>query len=352
MKYDKASQNFPLMKEGAPGLNGNNVVRDSKTLSATSSPVIESLAQAMGITDAEIARRKEWLELTDEDVERITAINDFAQRVQDEIVEELYQHFLAFPETRAFFRDSQVLERVKAMQKEYFLRLTQGNYDRAYVQERLQIGAVHGRIGLDTKWYIGGYNFYMRAIATRLFQEFPGEPEKALEIFLSLIKLEFFDIGLTLDTISFQRERTIFQQQESILELSTPVLQVRDRLLILPIIGIIDTQRARQLTEQLLRAIRDNRAKVVVMDITGVPTVDSRIANHLLQTVEASKLMGAIVIVTGLSSEVAMTLVTLGIDLSKLNTVGDLQGGIEEAERILGYKVIQTDEGTARTMAV
>src|SRR5438128_6042987 len=137
-----------------------------------------------------------------------------------------------------------------------------------------------------------------------------------------------------------ERERVIREQQEAIRVLSTPVLQVRERLLILPIIGVIDPQRARQLTEQLLRGIRTNRAKVVVIDITGVPVMDETVANHLVQTVEAARLLGATVIITGLSSEIAQTLVTIGVDLGKMHTVGDLQGGIEEAERLLGYKVM------------
>ena len=134
-----------------------------------------------------------------------------------------------------------------------------------------------------------------------------------------------------------ERERVIRDQQEAIRELSTPVLQVRERLLILPIIGIVDPKRAQKLTEQLLQGIRENRAKVVVIDITGVPTMDKKIANHLVQTVDASRLLGASVILTGLSSEIAQTLVTIGVDLTKIITVGDLQGGIEEAERMLGY---------------
>ncbi len=141
-----------------------------------------------------------------------------------------------------------------------------------------------------------------------------------------------------------ERERVIRQQQEAIRELSTPVLQVREQLLILPIIGVLDSQRARQVTEQLLRAIRANRAKVVVIDITGVPTIDSTVANDLVRTVDASGLMGASVIITGLSSEIALTLVNIGLDLSKMNAVGDLQGGIEEAERLLGYEVTRTGE--------
>lgn len=147
-----------------------------------------------------------------------------------------------------------------------------------------------------------------------------------------------------------ERERIIRQQQEAIRELSTPVLQVRERLLILPIIGVIDSQRAKQITEQLLRGIRNNRAKVVVIDITGVPTIDSTVANNVVQTVEASRLMGAGVIISGLSSEIAQTLVTIGVDLSKLNAVGDLQGGIELAERMLGYTV-RSSELTNLTLA-
>jgi rsbT co-antagonist protein RsbR len=141
-----------------------------------------------------------------------------------------------------------------------------------------------------------------------------------------------------------ERERVIRQQEDSLRELSTPVLQVRERLLILPIIGVLDKERAQQLTEQLLGGIRTHRARVVVIDITGVPDVDEAVADHLVKTVDASRLMGAGVIITGLSSEIAQTLVTIGVDLDKMNTVGDLQGGIEEAERLLGFKVVRTDD--------
>ncbi|NEK60455.1 STAS domain-containing protein [Geodermatophilus sabuli] len=142
-----------------------------------------------------------------------------------------------------------------------------------------------------------------------------------------------------------ERERVIRQQQDSIRELSTPVLPVRERLLILPIIGVLDRERARQVTVQLLGGIRKHRAKVVVVDITGVPDVDESVANHLVRTVDASRLMGASVIITGLSPEIAQTLVTIGVDLSKMNTIGDLQGGLEEAERLLGYTVTRSENG-------
>ena len=144
-----------------------------------------------------------------------------------------------------------------------------------------------------------------------------------------------------------ERERVIGQQQDAIRELSTPVLRVRERLLILPIIGVLDAQRARQLTEQLLRGIREHRARVVVLDITGVPDVDDTVADHLAGTIDASRLMGAAVIVTGLSADIAQTLVAIEADIGKLNTVGDLQGGIEEAERLLGLTLTRADRSPA-----
>lgn len=125
------------------------------------------------------------------------------------------------------------------------------------------------------------------------------------------------------------------QVEALVLQLSTPVLQIRERLLLLPIIGVIDAERARHLTDRLLSAIRENRAKVVVIDVTGVALMDSYIANHLLRAMEAARLLGTTVIITGISPDVTQALLRLGLDLTRLNTVGDLQSGIEEAERLM-----------------
>ncbi len=296
--------------------------------------------EEIALDDLEVARRKAFLELREADVERLRELSGFAKDYVDPIVEDLYRHFLSFEDTRAFFRDPRVLDRVKRLQKDYFLRLTEGDYGQEYVNNRLRIGTVHERIELAPKWYLGAYSFYLRAVATRLQEAFGEESSRVVPLFLSLMKLVFLDVGLAMDTYIHAREITLRRQQEAIRELSTPVLQIRDRLLLLPIIGVIDTHRARLVTDNLLRAIRDNRAKVVVMDVTGVATIDTKVANHLIQTVTAANLMGAKVIVTGLSSDVAQALVGLGLDLSKLNTAGDLQGGIEEADRLLGLRVV------------
>lgn len=298
-----------------------------------------AVPQQLELDEEEVARRKAFLQFGDDDVEALKGFRDLARKYADPVIEEFYTHVLSFAETRAQFAQAHVLERVKRLQKEYFIRLTEGEYGAEYVANRLKIGAAHERVGVAPKWYLGMYSFYLRLVARRISENFPGEPARALSSFLSLLKLVFFDISLAVDTYIDAREATMRKQQEAIRELSTPVLQIRDRLLLLPIIGVIDTHRARLVTDSLLRSIRTTRAKVVVMDVTGVATIDSRVANHLIQTVTAAGLMGASVIVTGLSSDVAQALVGLGLDLSKLTTAGDLQGGIEEAERLLGYRV-------------
>ena len=300
----------------------------------------EGLADAIGLGANELAMRKRFLEFDDDDVHRLEGMYDLTQEYVDSVIEAFYDHLLSFQETAAFFRDPRVLEYVKARQKQYFIRLTQGDYEQEYVEDRLKLGSIHEQIGLPVRSFLGMYAFYLRQIAARLLDEYADRPEQAFPAFHSLTKLLFFDIGLAVDTYIYQRERTIANQQEAIRELSTPVLRLRDRLLVLPIIGILDTSRAQKLTEDLLASIRESRARVVILDVTGVPAVDSAVANHLLQAVEASRLMGAKVIVTGLSSNVAQTLVTLGVDLTKMNAVGDLQGGIEVADRIMGYRVV------------
>ena len=198
------------------------------------------------------------------------------------------------------------------------------------------------RRGVETHEVLGIVLLLRDVLARSLFVHYQDDPE-VLNRILDAYEPAANRIAVTVG-VSFveERERVIREQQAAIRELTTPVLQVRDRLVILPIIGMLDSQRARQLTEQLLSAIQANRAKVVVIDITGVASIDMTVANHLVQTVKASRLMGASAIITGLSSGIAQTLVDLGVDLSMMKTVGDLQGGLEEAERLLGYRVIQS----------
>jgi rsbT co-antagonist protein RsbR len=300
-----------------------------------------SLVREMGITDANIELRKKAVGFGADDLTRIAALQDLVSKCVDKHTSSFFNHLSGLEEARAALANRDLLDKARRLKSEHVVAMVSGDYGSEYVLQRVRLAGLYNKVGLEQRLFLGAFHALLRSIGTDVIKHFERKPLEGFEAFMSLKKIAFFDVALIVDAMIFERERTIRRQQEAIRELSTPVLQVRGRLLLLPIIGVIDTLRARLITETLLQSIRSNRAKVVVMDVTGVASIDSKVANHLLQTVTAARLMGAVVIVTGLSSDVAQSLVALGIDLARFNTVGDLQGGIEEAERLLGYRVTQ-----------
>lgn len=220
--------------------------------------------------------------------------------------------------------------------------LESGDYDAAeeYAERMAKRGVLRG---MTPEQILGGMLTLRDVYGRSFFEMYVRQPDRlgaALDAYEPVANKILVIVAMAFIA---ERERVVRQQQEAIRELSTPVLRVRDQLLILPIVGLIDSDRARQLTDQLLRAIREHRARVVVIDITGVPMVDSKVANHLIQTIDAARLLGTTVIVTGITPPIAQALVTTGVDVSRMQTVGDLQGGIDLADRRLGYKVIRAE---------
>lgn len=132
----------------------------------------------------------------------------------------------------------------------------------------------------------------------------------------------------------------ISEQRQTIDELQTPVIQVWPGVLALPLVGTIDTMRAQGMNEALLHRIVETGSEFILLDITGVPVVDTAVARHLLETVSAARLLGAEVMIVGLSARTAMTLVQLGLDLSDVTTRATMAKGLELAFRRLGLEVV------------
>ncbi|MFE0515529.1 PAS domain S-box protein [Streptomyces sp. NPDC058964] len=143
-----------------------------------------------------------------------------------------------------------------------------------------------------------------------------------------------------------ETEQRLLRQRDEILELSTPVIQVWDKVLALPIIGTLDTLRATRLTEGLLEKIAQTQAEVAILDISGVPTIDTQVAQHLLKTVQAAGLMGTVSIMSGVRPETAQSMVHLGIDMGRLRSRNTLQDALQLALAVLAERA-----GTAATAA-
>jgi rsbT co-antagonist protein RsbR len=290
------------------------------------------------LDDAEVQNRRVFFRLSDDDLKRLASLKPFAEKVTDAIVEEFYALLLGHKDTHNFLQDEATIRRVKRAQREYFLGLFGGRCDLAYVEDRLRVGAAHERIGLAPKWYLGAYRQYLQLILDALYTELKEETS-VREAFGSIQRIVFFDVALAIDTYIAANLDALGRHQAAIRELSTPVIRVYDRVLLLPLVGTIDSHRAHQVMEAVLLNIVEAQAKCIIIDIAGVPVVDTRVADHLLKTTAAVRLLGAQTVLTGITAQVARTMVQLGVDVSAMHTVSRLSDGIELALGMVG-KVI------------
>jgi len=156
---------------------------------------------------------------------------------------------------------------------------------------------------------------------------------------LGLVTVEYFFKG---------REKNLKEYARVMSEMATPILFLWKEILFLPIIGVVDSKRAQTIMENILQQIPEKSSKILIMDIQGVPIVDSAVANHIVKITRATRLMGCESIVTGISSPVAQALVNLGIDLGGLITKSTLIDGLEHAFAMLGYRVIRDSPVTKK----
>jgi rsbT co-antagonist protein RsbR len=327
----------------SPGPSSSGAPSESDAVSET--PVeatAEYFVREFGLSAKEVERRLAIIGLVDEDRARIRTLAVIIGPRARELTAAFFV-FLSSHKDGGFIVDLETLETASRLKVEHLLAMVKADYGLDYVEERLKLATLYAGAGVDPRFFLAAYSNLVRTIGDLVMEHHRKDPDVGFAAFESLMKVAFFDLSLIVDVIVFERERIIRQQQEAIRELSTPALPVREGLLILPMIGIIDSQRSRQLTDNLLKAIRKHRARVVVMDITGVPSMDHDVASRLFQTVTAARLTGARLVVSGISAQVSQALVSLGVDVSGLDTYGDLRGAIEEAERVLGYTVQRVD---------
>jgi rsbT co-antagonist protein RsbR len=150
-------------------------------------------------------------------------------------------------------------------------------------------------------------------------------------------------VGAIYDGFAQLQGEVIDQQVSTLQELSTPIVPIYEGVLVLPMIGNIDSNRASRIMEDLLEQISVNNADVVILDITGVPLIDTGVANYILQTARAVRLLGSQVVLVGIGADIAQTIVQLGIDLNMITTRANLRAGFEYALNQLGFGITQLE---------
>ena len=172
------------------------------------------------VTAEEIELRKKWLEFEESD-ERIIVdeIDKLVGNDTDDLIENMYSHFLSFEETRSFFPSPMILKHAQKAQKEYFVRFTKGSYDEKYVADSLNVGSTHHRIDLDPKWYIGAYNRVLSWFLPKIVNHFHNSPGQLTKALSALMKLIFFDMGLAIECYITAKEQALRQHRDAIREL-------------------------------------------------------------------------------------------------------------------------------------
>jgi rsbT co-antagonist protein RsbR len=294
------------------------------------------------VTLAEWEERKRFVGFTDDDAALLGGLAPLFERIADDVMVAMYDLFMSFEETARYFPDEKTTSRVKAMQKQYFLEFAGGDYGDAYLQKRLKVGRTHQRIGLEPRWYTGAFTIYGRLLFPKLREEF-SDPLEVDKAYLALHKLFSLDQELTVSTYSAVREHSLRLLSDEILDVSTPVVQLWSGVIAVPLIGTLDTRRAQTFMERTLDSVVEHQADYVIVDITGVPTMDTRTAQHILETISAVKLLGAHLVLTGVRPAIAQTLVQLGIDFSGIATRSSLASGLAHVFGQLGLDMTGTE---------
>ena len=248
----------------------------------------------------------------------------------DTVVERFYEWLGAQPEFNVFFKSQDTVERVKKLQKVYWADFFNGVVDQRYIDYRVHIGELHAQRDMPNLIYFAAMlRFQLLFMEELMASELAADRRRpAVRAFNKLLALDTY---VTSDQIAQFAKRRVMESGKAMLAMSTPVSSIWDGILLLPLVGIVDSQRTQDIMEKTLSRIAESRARVFVMDISGVVTVDTAVANNFIRITQATRLMGCDCIISGISPSVARTLVELGANVGEVRTTATLRDALQLA---------------------
>ncbi len=206
------------------------------------------------------------------------------------------------------------------------------------MQKRRTIGEVHARIGLPLTVYFAAMNFSLRIFIEEMYDGKLSAKDYTTAV-RAVTKLMHVDTAVVVDTFMKLTKQTISEQSEALMEMSTPVTALWEDILMLPVVGIIDSKRSQDIMNAMLSKISATQSKIIILDISGVAIVDTAVANHLIKITRATKLMGCECLISGISPTIAQTVVELGIDVGDVQTTATLRDALQIAFKNTGVEI-------------
>jgi rsbT co-antagonist protein RsbR len=276
--------------------------------------------------------------LSNDDLALVRRLGEHVLSDFSAIVEEFYAWLPNLEEYARFFQNAAQIDRVKRMQLTYWQEFFRAELDERYAESRRRVGNVHATIGLSLDAYFASMNTMLTLILKKARSNgFPAEHEGAATA--ALTKLTHLDTSIVVKAFSVLTAETLAAQTDAIMAMSTPITAVWAGILMLPVVGIIDAKRARDIMSTTLCRIRESEARVCILDISGVAMVDIAVANHFIKISKATRLMGCECIISGLSPAVTQSIVELGVDVDAMSTRATLKDALAIAFARTGQRV-------------
>lgn len=255
-----------------------------------------------------------------------------------DVIDSFYVWMGRHPDMMAFFPSESLLKHVQTMQIAYWERLMNANVDEEYVLDRRRIGEIHAKIGLPVMFYMAGASMIYEEL-TKVNKTLFKSNAISLEHNQVIANLLHMDAGLICQSFVDKRDALLQEQSQAVMAMSTPVTEIWDGILLLPIVGIVDSKRSEDIMNAVLECIKTSKAKEFILDISGVGVVDTAVANYLISITKATALMGCRSTISGISPSISKTIVQLGIEINDVNTTSTMMDALSSAFENRGLSI-------------
>ena len=287
----------------------------------------------------DIERLKNKFSITATDNELVRQAGTMLIDFLPEFITKWYEWLNEQEEFSLFFgSNSNNLKRIREQQMIHWQSFFTAHIDDQYIKERRHIGEVHARIGLPNDIYFAGMSMASQLLSDELWNIKPM-PANIGDIANALTKHIFLDTYLVIDEIALIQSFRLSESHKAMVEMSTPVTPIWEGILLLPLLGILDSSRAQDIMNKSLSKIAVERTKVFILDVSGVASVDTAVANQLIKITKATQLMGCDAIISGISPSIARTIIELGVSVGEVKTTSTLRDAFEIALKLINVHI-------------